>query len=436
MPAALASGSATVFSYRGNVTPPADYRGLGRADPPAGGPLGRALRPGRGAPLVLRGVERAEPARLLGRHAGGLLRAVPAHGRGAQGGGRRAARRRPGHRRQRLAAGVPRLLRAQRAAGRLRQHAPLPQRPALERGPGHGERAGRRPARHPARVGARGAAGRPGAGRCCTRSGTPRPTRATRARTSPTRRPSRSRRVLEASGLVEAYSFWTFTDIFEENYFPSVPFHGGFGLLNLHGIPKPTYRAFELLHRLGTEQLPVEGSHETVDAWAVRREAGLTVLLTNHALPRQPIEPQRVRVELADAPPPGAVTLERIDDEPRQRQGGLAGDGAAGVSDAAAGRAAGGGVAAGRGAAPVRIRGRDGSPGTRSAAARRGGADGGVRAFGSRITHTPRRGGRWDAARLGRIDEARERGRVALPRVPSLSFLFPAMKPIILPGVT
>jgi beta-xylosidase len=35
----------------------------------------------------------------------------------------------------------------------------------------------------------------------------------------------------------------TFSDIFEENYFPSVPFHGGFGLLNLHGIAKPTYRA-------------------------------------------------------------------------------------------------------------------------------------------------------------------------------------------------
>ena len=56
---------------------------------------------------------------------------------------------------------------------------------------------------------------------------------------------------LEASDLVQGYSFWTFSDIFEENYFPSVPFHGGFGLLNLHGIAKPTYRAFELLHKLG-----------------------------------------------------------------------------------------------------------------------------------------------------------------------------------------
>ncbi len=63
--------------------------------------------------------------------------------------------------------------------------------------------------------------------------------------------------IMEARSLVEGYSFWTFSDIFEENYFPSAPFHGGFGLLNLHGIPKPTYRAFELLHNIGTEQFLV-----------------------------------------------------------------------------------------------------------------------------------------------------------------------------------
>jgi xylan 1,4-beta-xylosidase len=83
--------------------------------------------------------------------------------------------------------------------------------------------------------------------------------------------------------------------------------------LTLHGIPKPVYRAFELLHHLGEERLPVEGQHDTVDAWAVRRPASLTVLLTNHALPRQPIAAQRVRVEVADAPPPRSARVERID---------------------------------------------------------------------------------------------------------------------------
>ena len=94
---------------------------------------------------------------------------------------------------------------------------------------------------------------------------------------------------LEASDLVQGYSFWTFSDIFEENYFPSVPFHGGFGLLNLHGIAKPTYRAFELLHRLGTERLLVDGLHETVNAWVTRDNARVSALLVNHALPRHSI---------------------------------------------------------------------------------------------------------------------------------------------------
>jgi xylan 1,4-beta-xylosidase len=119
---------------------------------------------------------------------------------------------------------------------------------------------------------------------------------------------------LEASDLVEAYSFWTFSDIFEENYFPSVPFHGGFGLLTIHGVAKPTYRVFELLHRLGRERLLVDGLHQTVNAWVVRDSAVVQIFLVNHALPRHPIAPTRVQVQLAQAPRPSRVWIERVDD--------------------------------------------------------------------------------------------------------------------------
>jgi xylan 1,4-beta-xylosidase len=93
-----------------------------------------------------------------------------------------------------------------------------------------------------------------------------------------------------------------------------VPFHGGFGLLNLQGIAKPTYRAFELLHKLGTERLLVDGLHETVNAWVTRDEAGLRALFVNHALPRHSIAPARVRVRLAHAPEPSSAWIERIDE--------------------------------------------------------------------------------------------------------------------------
>jgi len=102
--------------------------------------------------------------------------------------------------------------------------------------------------------------------------------------------------VMEAQGLMKGYSFWTFSDIFEENYFPTRAFQGGFGLLNLQGISKPVYRAFELLHRLGDQQRLVDGIHET-------------------ALPRHPIDTQAVHIKLTSAGRPAAVTIDRIDED-------------------------------------------------------------------------------------------------------------------------
>jgi xylan 1,4-beta-xylosidase len=122
--------------------------------------------------------------------------------------------------------------------------------------------------------------------------------------------------ILEANGLVEGYSFWVFSDVFAENYYASVPFHGGFGLLNLQGIPTPSYSAFLILRRLGTELLPVEGSHATVDCWVARGERDTTVVLTNHALPRHPIALQVVRIQLEGVPAePRSVTIPRIDED-------------------------------------------------------------------------------------------------------------------------
>lgn len=119
--------------------------------------------------------------------------------------------------------------------------------------------------------------------------------------------------ILEAKGLVEGYSFWTFSDIFEENYFPSMPFHGGFGLLTLHGIPKPTYRAFELLHNIGTQNSLVDGLHETVDCSVIRNDSSLTVLLTNHTTPGHSIETEHCEIKLSSVPEPTEVHIQRID---------------------------------------------------------------------------------------------------------------------------
>ena len=124
-----------------------------------------------------------------------------------------------------------------------------------------------------------------------------------------------TRIVMEARGLVQGYSYWTFSDIFSENYFPSVPFQGGFGLLNLHGIPKPAYRAFQLLHALGTQLLEVNGTHATVDAWVVRKDKTATIITTNLAMRRNSIQTELLNVRLSNAGVPRRAWIERIDED-------------------------------------------------------------------------------------------------------------------------
>ena len=121
--------------------------------------------------------------------------------------------------------------------------------------------------------------------------------------------------ILEANGLVDGYSFWTFSDIFAEHYFPSTPFHGGFGLLNLHGIAKPTYRAFELFHAVGDRLSLVDGLHETVDCNVVQKDSSVTILLTNHTTPGHSIEIEQLEIRLDNAREPVKASIERIDED-------------------------------------------------------------------------------------------------------------------------
>ena len=47
-----------------------------------------------------------------------------------------------------------------------------------------------------------------------------------------------------------SYSYWTFGDVFEETGVPARLFHGGFGLTAAHCIPKPTFWTFTFFNRL------------------------------------------------------------------------------------------------------------------------------------------------------------------------------------------
>jgi xylan 1,4-beta-xylosidase len=125
-----------------------------------------------------------------------------------------------------------------------------------------------------------------------------------------------TRIVMSVDDVVDAYSWWTFSDIFEENYFPSVPFHGGFGLLNLHGIRKPIFHAFAMVAKLGKEHVPVAQDHATVMAWMGGMEDGAShVLAINQAMPRHAISDEAVAFQLTapNGMKAASVTIARID---------------------------------------------------------------------------------------------------------------------------
>ena len=63
--------------------------------------------------------------------------------------------------------------------------------------------------------------------------------------------------IRQCDGLVDVMSYWTFSDVFEEQGVVKTPFYGGFGIIAAGGLPKPAFNAFKILHFLGDRRLPV-----------------------------------------------------------------------------------------------------------------------------------------------------------------------------------
>jgi xylan 1,4-beta-xylosidase len=88
--------------------------------------------------------------------------------------------------------------------------------------------------------------------------------------------------ISQCDGLAQMMSYWSFSDVFEEQGVVKTPFYGGFGLMAEDNIPKPAFNAFAMLHRLGDVRLPVASSN----ALATRRKDGsLAIALWNYATP-------------------------------------------------------------------------------------------------------------------------------------------------------
>jgi xylan 1,4-beta-xylosidase len=90
--------------------------------------------------------------------------------------------------------------------------------------------------------------------------------------------------IRQCDGLVDMMSYWTFSDVFEEQGVVKQPFYGGFGLIAADGIPKPAYDAFKVLHELGDERIPVDSNSVLVTR---QRDGSLVVAAWNLITPDQ-----------------------------------------------------------------------------------------------------------------------------------------------------
>ncbi len=94
--------------------------------------------------------------------------------------------------------------------------------------------------------------------------------------------------VKEVNGYTAGFSHWTHSDVFEEWGLPGTRwpvkngvFHGGFGLITIDGIHKPSYHSFVFLHQMGTNliETKVNSPGPGIEAMATLDQNQLSVLV-------------------------------------------------------------------------------------------------------------------------------------------------------------
>lgn len=116
--------------------------------------------------------------------------------------------------------------------------------------------------------------------------------------------------IAQCDGKVTMMSYWTFSDVFEEQGVVKTPFYGGYGLIAEDGIPKPSFRAFSMLHTLGTERL----ANDAADALVTRSGDGsLEIALWNPVEPGAAAPTKHFHLQVSGIKGAAAVMMTRVD---------------------------------------------------------------------------------------------------------------------------
>jgi xylan 1,4-beta-xylosidase len=118
--------------------------------------------------------------------------------------------------------------------------------------------------------------------------------------------------IRECDGLTEMMSYWSFSDVFEEQGVVKTPFHGGFGLLAERSIPKAAFNDFALLHRLGETRIEVNSDSALVTR---RKDGSLAVAVWNLFLPEEEGTAKTVILHFKGRTQGGSVRVTIVDKE-------------------------------------------------------------------------------------------------------------------------
>lgn len=116
--------------------------------------------------------------------------------------------------------------------------------------------------------------------------------------------------ISQCDGLVDMMSYWTFSDVFEEQGVVKNPFYGGFGLMATRGIPKPAFNAFAVLHKLGEQRIAVDSD----SVLATRKKDGtLAIAVWNYAAPSQSVPEKTLSLKFTGVAANASAVIFRVD---------------------------------------------------------------------------------------------------------------------------
>jgi xylan 1,4-beta-xylosidase len=111
-------------------------------------------------------------------------------------------------------------------------------------------------------------------------------------------------------GLTRMMSYWTFSDVFEEQGIPPRPLWGGFGLVGIGSMPKPAYNAFAMLHQLGETRIPDKHRGVLITR---RQDGALAIALWNPFVEGQQHASHTFVLQLSSSPYPKQARVQILD---------------------------------------------------------------------------------------------------------------------------